>query len=203
MADTDPKSDPLDVKDLEPETPAKKGNPNRGPGGKFAPAPGGATRKPKGAKLSDAALREKCTGMLAAIGLALYTRDQPCGGAVIAGAENLVDSLVEWGKENPSVRRTLELFATTSTVGNVLTASAAIIFPVAAHHGLLPQQLASLGAVLTGAAPPPVVEPVVPVVVDGEEWGPPVGVRIAEPMDYPPAAPSDDENVVLAETVTV
>lgn len=201
--------DPLAVKDLDPaETPPepsgrKRGNPNRTPGGRFAASPDGPKRtraRPRGAKLTDAQLREKATQLLAGIGMAVYWRDQVCGPAIMQGAPELAEALVELSKENDGVRRALESLAVTSSWGAVLVATAKIGVVIAAHHNMLPDNVASAVQVVTGQAPAP----------DLNQAGPPQSAqdqpsrepRAPTPDRFPPAEEPPPETVVQAEQVT-
>jgi hypothetical protein len=196
--------DPLDLKDADPAIPpapaGKRGNPNRGAGGRFAPSPDGPKRqrspKPRGAKLTDAQLRDKATQLLAGIGMAVYWRDQVCGPAIMQGAPELADALVELSKENDQVRRALESLAVTSSWGAVLVATAKIGVTIAAHHKLLPENVANAVQVATGQAPAPHLEQSAPPQPAQEQ------PARGGPERYPPAEEPPEGTVVTAEQVT-
>lgn len=213
--------DPLALKDLEPgaEPPAEPakprrgGNPNRGPGGRFGPSPDGPKRqrspKPRGAKLTDAQLRDKATSLLAGIGMAVYWRDQVCGPAIMQGAPELADALVELSKDNEQVRRALESLAVTSAWGAVFVALAKMGVVIASHHGLLPDSVAGAVAIATGQAPAPDLERAAPANPPQDQpptdrVAAPAGARsaVADAARAPRAPEPPPETVVQAEQVT-
>lgn len=63
--------------------------------------------------------------------------DEVCGNAIAAGAPQLAKSLDDLAKQDPRVRRALEMAMTGGAWGEVLAASLTIVLPVLAHHGIL------------------------------------------------------------------
>ena len=94
---------------------------------------------------TDRQIKDQLSGTLGAIGSSLILFDPWCGVTILDGADRLTDALIELSKTNPSVRRTLEAFAVTSSWGTVFGAVGAVALPVLAHHSqLIPNDLGIL-----------------------------------------------------------
>lgn len=100
-------------------------------------------------------LKGRLQETVGAVGLMVAVVEPFDGMAILNGAENLATALDNLAAENPSVQRTLEQLLQVSAWGQVMTAVAAIAVPIAAHHGILPAQLAGAFAGPIGPQPAP------------------------------------------------
>lgn len=89
---------------------------------------------------SKAPLQKRLQEAFGAIGLVISMRNPYDGRAILEGAERLSTALDHLARENSSVRRTLEMVLAGGVYGEVLFAVAAIALPIAANHGMLPEQ---------------------------------------------------------------
>lgn len=105
----------------------------------------GSTGRPPGRPRNTPKLADRLEGTIGGVGIAVATFDPFDGRAIIAGAPELATALDAWAAESPAVRRTIENFLSASAVSAVLIALAKIGLPIAAHHNLLPGDLAALG----------------------------------------------------------
>lgn len=160
------------IKDVPPVA-APKGAARRGPGRpKATSAPNGAgpASAPPGARgpgrppgAAKPKLAPKLEELIAVAGLfvagtALARGDDRLaydGERIMAGAGRLALALDKAAQESPALRRTLEMLVATSTWGELLTATAAIVLPILANHGALPE----LAATVAGAPAPPARTP--------------------------------------------
>lgn len=87
---------------------------------------------------TNAALRADLLDLLNGAGAMLLMVDQFDGAVMINGAPKLADALVALADQNPAFRRWLTNGAQSVTWIQLGTAVAAIVVPIAAHHGMLP-----------------------------------------------------------------
>lgn len=105
----------------------------------------GAKVARKGAMPSYAKIKDELDSTFAAIGVAvMMTGDDYCGNVILERGAALSDSLVVLSKQNPRVRKALGAMVKTTTWTGVTMAALSIIFPVAAHHGLIPEAAAAI-----------------------------------------------------------
>ena len=110
------------------------------PGGKKSRAP-----RTRGPQTSYAKIGDEIDSTIGAIGVAvMMTGDEYCGTIILERGQVLSKSLVTLSKQNPRVRKILSAMVKTSTWTGVTMASLSIIFPVAAHHGLIPEAAAAI-----------------------------------------------------------
>lgn len=96
--------------------------------------------------------------MVTQLGVMVAAADQTCGLAIIGGASNLAVALDRLAKQNPKVKAALERFVAGTAWSGVVTATAAILIPVAAHHGILPRRIADMLPVEEAVVSEPEVE---------------------------------------------
>lgn len=101
-----------------------------------------------------AALRDALDATWGGIGTVLmFAGDSYCAEAVMDRGPKVTEALLELARQNDRVRRVLETFATGSAWSGVAMAGLGVAVPIAAHHGLVPEELARM----MGA--PPIEEP--------------------------------------------
>jgi len=82
----------------------------------------------------QAGLDTMFTGVAMAVGMF-----EPTDGAIIAqGGPQLSSALVKVAENDPRVRKALERLMTGSAWGQVIAAAGAIVVPILAHHGVMP-----------------------------------------------------------------
>ena len=104
-----------------------------------------ARRKRGGSQSSYVKIGDELDSTIGAIGVAvMMTGDEYCGTIILERGQVLSGALVSLAKQNPRVRKLLSAMVKTSTWTGVTMASLSIIFPVAAHHGLIPEKAAAI-----------------------------------------------------------
>lgn len=81
-------------------------------------------------------------GVTALGGMAGNPRVAFDGAVVLDRAEPLAEALDALAKENPRVRKTLEMVLASSAWSGVAVASAGIVIPILANHGIIPRSAA-------------------------------------------------------------
>lgn len=96
---------------------------------------------PKNQKVTKRPLNERLTEELSgwAIMLAMVPGCQSDAMVVVQGAPRLSDALAHLANENPRVKKALEALLESGAWLQVGAALSAIVIPIAANHGLLPQ----------------------------------------------------------------
>jgi len=109
-------------------------------------------RRRSGKGATYAQIQEGLESFVTMIGVGVrMAGDEYCGDRILTQGPALTDSLVELSKQNPNVKRMLASLSQTSVWGGVIIASASLVLPIMAHHGLVPAPIASLmGAPLDG-----------------------------------------------------
>jgi hypothetical protein len=95
--------------------------------------------RPPGA--AKAPLQKRLQEAFGAIGIVVSVRNEYDGTCILTGAERLSIALDNLAKQNPAVRRTLEAVLAGGAYGEVLFAVSAILLPIAANHGVLPEHV--------------------------------------------------------------
>lgn len=130
--DNPPFSDP----DTEPK---RKGRP---PGAKNKVSSAPTDRAPKGMRapksqwLQEASVIRSLNTTIEAIGLGVGLLNQIDGNAITAGGPDLVEALVNLGRDDKRFRRYLEAMSAPGKYGPIVMATGAIALPIAANHGL-------------------------------------------------------------------
>lgn len=110
-----------------------------------APKPPTAKKERKPATTTrTTSLEKRLTEMYVSIGTMVIVADPTCGLAVVQAAPEIGAALDNLAKENKSVRKALEKMLQGGAWGGVIMAHFPIITTVLAHHGLLPEQVASV-----------------------------------------------------------
>lgn len=121
------------------------------------------------------------------MGTGLTMVDAYDGRRVLDNTDKLVNALDTAQRESDAARRALQALVTGSTWGALASAFMPVVIPIAANHGLLPAETATL----VGAPPPPRTQPSADPASNGQADKPPADtINIAGPQgseDRPPA----------------
>lgn len=124
--------------DDKPETPTTDPASTAVPAADEKPKRTKRARTARTKRLTDAALKAKLDEVWAGIGGGLMLFDPFCATTLVTNGPQVSDALIEIGKVNPRVRRTLESFAEVSTWGALMGAAGSVLLPILAHHGIIP-----------------------------------------------------------------
>lgn len=150
-------------------------------------------------------LVEKLTDFFGSIGAFWYVRDAYCGQAIIQGAEQLAENIVDAADANEKLQAWLLKTGEASTWGKVLIATGGIVIPILAHHS---ERVSNELPTLIGMEPAPEREKladersepqtVEPEPATGREGEPVQSIGLADIIDLDSdAEPEPDDNVIF------
>jgi len=122
----------------DPEDKPRKGRPP-GAKNKISSTSDKAPRGPKAPRAQwpeEASVVRSLNTSLEAIGLGVSLLNKVDGEAIISGSPDLVEALVNLGRDDKRFRRYLEAMSAPGKYGPIIMASGSILLPIAANHGL-------------------------------------------------------------------
>lgn len=103
------------------------------------PSRAGRSTRPPAPSIQS--LEARLTEQLTIMGMFVGLIDQYDGTVIVAGGPRFAAALTKLARENPSIRKALEMMLEGSAWAEVIVAGGMIALPIAAHHGMLPNQL--------------------------------------------------------------
>ncbi len=94
-------------------------------------------------------LQQDVETFLTSLGIAVTMANANDGAAIINGTPGLASALANIAERNPKVRAVLESMTQGFAYSELVTASAVIIIPIMANHGLLPERFGMAAAYIT------------------------------------------------------
>jgi len=88
------------------------------------------------------AIQDGLESTLVGLGVAVSAFDPHCGGVLVDRGPSVAAVLTEAARQNPTLKRVLAGFVTTSVMAQVVGAVGSLLLPIMAHHGFVPQTLA-------------------------------------------------------------